>query len=71
MWVARLVGKNAAGNEIILRDTEGRFRAKRADALYELHNLVAIGLAKSNEQKKHEFDMVAQGSRRVDATNYV
>jgi hypothetical protein len=33
--------------------------------------LVAIGLAKSNEQKKHEFDMVAQGSRGVDATNYV
>jgi hypothetical protein len=61
-WIARLVGKNAEGHEKILRGTEGRYRAKRADALYELHNLVAIDLAKSKERRKCEYDLVGGAS---------
>jgi hypothetical protein len=73
MWIARLVGKNTGGDEMILRGTKGCYHVKRADALYELHNLVAIDLAKRNERRKHEFDMVAQasGGGRVDATDCV
>ena len=71
MWIARLVGKNAVGDEMILKGTEGCYRVKRADALYELHNLVAIDLAKRNERRKHELNMVAHGSGPVNATNYI
>jgi hypothetical protein len=68
MWIARLVGKNAEGQERILTVTEGRYRAKRADALFELHNLVAIDLAKSKERRKCESDLVggASGEGHLD-----